>query len=274
MTTPLSPSQWVAIWTQAVGTQEASLSCGSTPTPAQCVAYGVLNGNQITWGNSQTVMLCQLVSVDGSTCAPANAALSYEQMSASLNVLQELTTEAELANSASNIDITSALGITGISSAQLSLSVLQPPQVATGPVGSITTPPTSPPYCPVASGTSTCASTAQVQADVQLTVLGIGVVNIPLSAAYGISTLTSITCVNNAMTNTKITSMTQTATATVTLQLAGLGQTAQTIASLIVSGAGPTGESYDSQRRPSHRLDSRPDSSSCCNESDPPRWYV
>jgi uncharacterized membrane protein len=243
MTTPLSPSQWVAIWTQAVGNQAASLSCGGTPTPPQCTAYGVLGGNQITWGNSSPVMLCQLVSVDGSTCDPNNSLLSYEQMSASLNVLQELTTEAELANSTNPIDITGGLNIAPLTSAQLTLNVLQPPQVATGPVGTITTPPTSPPYCPVASGTSTCATTAQIQADVKLSVLGVGIIDIPLSAAEGISTLNLITCVNNAMTNTKITSVTQTATATVTLQ-PGLGLPTQTIASLSVSGAPITAESY------------------------------
>ncbi len=246
MTTPLSPSQWVAIWTQAVGTEAASLSCGSTPTPPPCTASGVLGGNQITWGNSSPVMLCQMVSIDGSGCGPTSSLLSYEQMSASLNVLQELTTEAELANSTNPIDITAALSIAPLTSAQLTLNVLQPPQVATGPVGTVNTSPSSAPYCPipVASGTSTCASTAQIQADVTLTVLGVGVIDIPLSAAEGVSTLNQISCVNNAMTNTKIQSFTQTATATVTLQLLGVGQTAQTVASLSVSGAPVTAESY------------------------------
>ena len=66
---------------------------------------------------------------------------------------------------------TSALSITGVTAATLSLSLVQPPQVAYGPVGSSTS--ASP--CPVtAPATSTCATTAQVSSDLQLTVVGPG----------------------------------------------------------------------------------------------------
>jgi hypothetical protein len=106
--------------------------------------------------------------------------------------------------------------------------------VAFGPVGSFTS--ASP--CPATSGTSTCAETQQVTADLQLTVLGVvGTLNIPLTAADGSATLLSMTCQNNAMTNTKINASTTTATAAVTLNGSG-------IATLTISGAAQTAESY------------------------------
>ena len=76
-------------------------------------------------------------------------------MSANLDVLQLLTTEAEVANGSNAINVQSALGITGVTSSTLSLVVGQPPQVAYGPVG-------------------TTATTAQVTADLKLNVLGVG----------------------------------------------------------------------------------------------------
>ena len=49
----------------------------------------------------------------------------------------------------------------------------QIPQVAFGPVG-------------------TTASTAQLTSDLQLNYLGVGIINIPLSAAQGTATLTTL----------------------------------------------------------------------------------
>jgi hypothetical protein len=119
--------------------------------------------------------------------------------------------------------------------AKLFLNVIQPAQIAYGPVGSYTA--ASP--CPASSGTSTCAETAQVSADLQLTVLGVGLVDIPLSAADGVATLSSLTCANDAMTNTMINASTTTATAAITLAGAAA-------ATLTINGAPSTPESYDS----------------------------
>jgi hypothetical protein len=52
----------------------------------------------------------------------------------SLNVLQTLTTAAELANGTSGINVKTALNL-GILSSSLSLSVISPPSIAYGPVG-------------------------------------------------------------------------------------------------------------------------------------------
>jgi hypothetical protein len=119
--------------------------------------------------------------------------------------------------------------------AKLFLNVIQPAQIAYGPVGSYTA--ASP--CPAGSGTSTCAKTAQVSADLQLTVLGVGLVDIPLSAADGMATLNSLTCGNDAMTNTTINASTTTATAAITL--AGVAT-----ATMTIDGAAPRSLSYDS----------------------------
>ena len=147
-----------------------------------------------------------------------------------------LTTEAEVANGTNAVNVTSGLQISGITGT-LTTEVVQPAQVATGPVGSMTSPATG---CPPSSGTATCAETAQVSADLSLSIGGIGTVDIPLSAADGIATLTTMTCantVNGAITSTKITSETTTATATVTL--AG-----NAVATLTLSGASAAAQSY------------------------------
>ena len=43
MTTSLTASQWLAIWSDAVANQVAQLNCGSTPTPLPCSASTGLN---------------------------------------------------------------------------------------------------------------------------------------------------------------------------------------------------------------------------------------
>ncbi len=70
-------------------------------------------------------------SINGSTCGGGN--VSSPGLSASIDVLQFLTTEAELANGSNAINVQSALGLTGVTASTLSLVVGQLPQVAYGP---------------------------------------------------------------------------------------------------------------------------------------------
>ena len=150
MTTSLPGGDWSIIWKAAVANQVAQLNCAASPTPSPCNASTALTSLG-TWSTSAS--LCQMVSINGSSCA--NGTLSTSALSTSLNVLQILTTEAEVANGTNAINVQSALGITGVTASQLYLTVKQLPQVAYGPVG-------------------TTASTAQVQADLQLTLPTVG----------------------------------------------------------------------------------------------------
>ncbi len=231
MTTSLTAAQWLGIFTNAVNNQTPSGPCSTGKTSQRDNASDALA--DLDFRGSTSVELCQLVSVNGSNCA--NGDLSLSSLSAGVNVLQMLTTEAELVNGSSGLDITSALNVPGVTSAELFLHVIQPAQIAIGPVGSYTA--ASP--CPATSGTSTCAETSQISADLQLSVLGAGLLDIPLSAADGVATLSSITCANNAMANTTINASTTTATAAITL--AGVATT-----TLTINGAPPTSESYGS----------------------------
>ncbi len=210
MTTSLTGTQWLAIWSDAVANQVGQLNCASSPTPSPCNASTQLSA--LDFSSSTSAKLCQLVSINGSSCS--NGTLSTSTLSAGLDVLQMLTTEAELANGTGAINVQSALGITGVTASQLYLTLLQPPQVAYGPVG-------------------TTASTAQVQADLKLSVSGQGVLDIPLTAASGTATLKTVNCSYNSMSSAKIAVTTTTNTAAVTL--AGVG-----IATLSISGYGPT----------------------------------
>lgn len=208
MTASLSAQEWLTIWTDAIANQVAQVNCGASPVPSPCNA-----GTGLTelGGDGTMAQLCQMVSINmgsiasGCTNAPATetteattTTLSTPALSANLNVLQVLTTEAELANGTSALNVTSALGVTGVTTAQLFLTLVQPPQVAYGIVG-------------------TTASTAQVQADLQLTLPVLGLLDIPLTAASGTATLMTLKCQNNSMSSTTLAAATNTASGTVTL---------------------------------------------------------
>jgi uncharacterized membrane protein len=229
LTTSLSAAQWLAIFTDAVNNQSAAGVCSTGTTTEQSNAETALAS--LDFG-STTAELCQLVSVNGSSCS-SNNVLPYASLQAGVNVLQMLTTEAEVANGSTGFDLTTALGISGVTTSKLFLSVVQPAQIADGSVGSYTA--ASP--CPATSGTSTCASTAHVSADLQLTIPSSGLLDIPLTGAAGVATVSVIECLNDALQNAKINASTTTATAAVTLAGAS-------VATLSVSGASSVVESY------------------------------
>ncbi|MGP0032076.1 MAG: pilus assembly protein TadG-related protein [Acidimicrobiales bacterium] len=133
--------------------------------------------------------LCQMVSINGSTCSTT---LSSTALSASVNVLQTLTTEAELANGNNALSVGASLG--GLTTLKVTLG--QIPQVAYGPIG-------------------TRASTGQV--DVTLTIAGI-VSSLTVTGATGTATFTADTCNDNAMT-TQLTANTSSASIKVTALL-------------------------------------------------------
>jgi len=234
MTTSLSAAQWQTIWTNAVANQVAQSNC--TSSPLACNASTALTGLDFSSSSNTDVELCQMVSINGSTCT--NGSLSTSALSANLDVLQTLTTEAELANGSSALNVTSALNLPGVTSASLYLTLVQPPQVAgPGPVGSYT----SAGQCPAPTGsTSTCATTAQLSSDLKLTVSPLGqpeVLDIPLSAPTGTATLSQITCSNNVFQNAKINVGATSATGTVSL--AG-----SNIATLTVNGVNNKAGTY------------------------------
>jgi uncharacterized membrane protein len=232
MTTSLTAAQWLSIWSDAVANQVGQLNCGASPTPFPCEASTGLSA--LDFGGSTSAQLCQLVAINGSSCA--NGTISTAALASNLNVLQILTTEAELANGSNAINVTTALGITGVTAANLYLDLVQLPTVAFGPVGSYT----SAAQCPAPSGkTSTCATTAQLSADLQLTVPSLGgVLNIPLSTVSGTATLYSLSCLDNAMTTTNMAATTTTATAAITLAGAS-------VATLTLSGYSGSQAGFD-----------------------------
>ena len=137
-----------------------------------------------------------------------NTSISPQGLDATVNVLQMLTTEAELADGSSAIDITSALNLPSsllgdYGTATLSFQAIQPQQYAYGPVG-------------------ISAQTAQVSATLNInlsTLLGvpIGTLSIPLSAASGTVSLQALSCTNNAMTSAELSATTSALSSAVTL---------------------------------------------------------
>ena len=206
MTQSLPGSEWSTIWQAAVANQVAQLNCGATPTPGPCNAGPALAALG-SWSTSAS--LCEMVSINGSGCGIPTT----PELSSSLNVLQVLTTEANAANGTNALNLTSALGLTvpglTISNVQLFLNQGQLPQVAYGP-------------------TTTTASTSQVSADLQMNLsigaVSLGLLDVPLSAASGTAKLNSLVCLSPSLgpTLAKINVTTSATTAAVTL--AGVNQ--------------------------------------------------
>jgi uncharacterized membrane protein len=202
LTTSLTGTQWLAIWSAAVANQVAQLNCSSSPTPLPCSASTGLS--TLDFGASTSAQLCQLVSIGGSTCSGSN--LTTAALATNLNVLQMLTTEAELANGTNALDLGTSLGITGVTDAKLTLDLLQIPQVAFGPV-------------------STTATTAQLSSDLKLNDPSAGgLLDVPLSAVQGTASLSTLKCgSNNSFSSDAIQPTTTTATGNVTLAGTGIG---------------------------------------------------
>jgi uncharacterized membrane protein len=222
LTVSLPASSWLSFLTTAIGTQQTASNCSATPQPSVCVAYPAL---QAVGSGGSSLTLCDLVTFNGPTCG--GGTLPEQELSAGLDVLQTLTTEAELANGTNAINVQSALGINGVGAATLTLQVVSPPQLAYGPAG-------------------TTATSAQVNADLQLSGGSlIGTLDIPLTGAQGTATLSSISCsqTNNSFTSAAIAASGTTASAAVTLGGASLG-------TLTISGAPSTALAFGSSVLP------------------------
>jgi uncharacterized membrane protein len=233
LTASLPASSWLSFFTTAIDAQQSATNCSATPEPSVCVADPVLHS--LSFGGS-SVSLCQLVTINGPTCG---SSLSEAGLSASLNVLQTMTTEAELANGTNAINIQSALGITGVTAATLSLQVVSPPQIAYGPVGAK-------------------ATSAQVNGDLQLSGPSLGgILNIPVIGAQGTGTLNAVTCSesNNTFGQAGITASSTTAAAGVTLGGASIG-------TLTMTGASSTSLPFGATHVP-------PSASTMSNNSNP-----
>jgi uncharacterized membrane protein len=181
LTMSLTGAQWNSFLTSAVTTQVAPPVCSGSPVPYPCTAKTSLTTLGGSVNGSTSASLCQMVSINGSSCSSGN--LQASALSASVNVLQLLTTEGELANGSTGLDVKSALNL-GVAAAKLVTSLIQVPQVAYGPVG-------------------TSASTSQINVDLQLTLLGsLNLLDIPISGADGTATLAAINCTNNVISAT------------------------------------------------------------------------
>jgi uncharacterized membrane protein len=186
LNTSLSAAQWDSFLSKAVASQAALLPCSGSSPPGPCTANTALTAQGPFGSGTVNAQLCQMVSINGSTCTTT---LSQSALSASVNVLQTLTTEADLANGTNALTVNLGLG----SLTTLSITLGQIPQVAYGPIGTV-------------------ASTGQVS--VTLTVLGL--LPVTITGATGTAKFTGFSCSNNAMT-TQLTANTSTATVKVSV---------------------------------------------------------
>jgi uncharacterized membrane protein len=199
MTANLSAAGWLTAYINAVGNVYGT---GST-------AYATLQALSFSTAASTDVPLCNMlwVNTPGTQFNCQNSSISPQGLDASFNVLQMLTTEAELLDNNNSIDVTAALGLSSplgnFGTATLTLDVLQPEQVAYGPVG-------------------TQASTAQVTSTLNVNLssllgVSIGTLSIPLSAASGTVNLQALSCANNALSSGELSATTNALSSAVTL---------------------------------------------------------
>jgi uncharacterized membrane protein len=240
MTSSLNGEGLATLLSDAVQNQQQSGMC-STGTSEQTNAEQALSAlaGDLTNGPA-SLKLCSLISIDGSTCASYQTTPptppTYAQLSTGINVLQALTTAAELSNGTSGItvNLSGALGLTGFTQTSLALQVVQPAQIAYGPLGSVTTPASG---CPPSSGTATCATTAQVSGTLTVSVGGYAGIAIPFTAATGTATFNFATCAWTGHQATTLEAMTTTAALGVTLG-------GSSLVTLNFAGANPTLFSY------------------------------
>jgi uncharacterized membrane protein len=176
------------------------------------------------------------VNVGGSTpYSCSNPSISQQGLDASVNVLQMLTTEAELADGTSGIDVTAALNLTGgllnIGNVSLAFSAIHPAQVAYGPIGTT-------------ASDEQVAVTLSMNLNVPILGTPLGRLSIPLSAASGTTTLSTMTCNNNSLFSMALnTSTTAVSTGANGISLTLLGiKTA--VGSLSISGVSGKGSSF------------------------------
>lgn len=219
LTQSLTASQWLGILNSALTNEEASVSCGSSPTPDVCEAATALSGQTFSNSSSTSIPLCDLAHIEiGTSNYNCNSSpIPSQGLNASINVYQLLDTYGELLDSNNNsyLSVGAALnlqdpGVVNIGTVTLQISFGQPMQIAYGPVGTVAT-------------TSQVGATLNVNL-ASLLGINLGTLTIPLSGATGTSTLTGVTCVDNAMTQTQISTVTSTVSnpSPITLTLAGL----------------------------------------------------
>jgi uncharacterized membrane protein len=241
LTTSISAANLASFLSKAVNAQTSAGTCSSGQSTQQQNAATALSAAALSLAGSGTTMLqlCSVVDVNGSSCL--NGSLPFSSLSAGVNVLQVLTTAAELSNGTSGLDVNSTLNL-GVVSATLDFQSVQPAQVAYGPVGNYTLAAN----CPAPAGdTSTCAHTAQVQAELKLNVLGVGLLDLKFSAADGNATLAGVTCTNGQMTSTSINAATTVAQA----QIASIANILPAT-TLTVGGAQQATETYSGSAVP------------------------
>jgi uncharacterized membrane protein len=202
MNTSLSPESWLTTITSAVQLQVTSLTCSGSQIPFPCDANGSSGLGALGPFNSGTPLkpLCDLVIINGSSCG---STLSQLSLSDSIDVVQLLTTEAEVADGTNALNVSTALNLPGVTSATLSFPLIQLPQVAYGPVG-------------------TTVSSGQVDATLTLSILGL-IVSIPVTGASGSANIQVIACsTTNTVSSTQIQASTQAAASSITLSGAAL----------------------------------------------------
>ena len=106
MTAQLTAGQWLSIYESAVGSDFG--------TRERCVQLIARARHAFHSSSSTDVKLCQMVNINVGGSTPyscTNPSISQQGLYASVNVLQMLTTEAELANGTNGINLTSALNL-------------------------------------------------------------------------------------------------------------------------------------------------------------------
>jgi uncharacterized membrane protein len=169
----------------ALSTQASTLTSNGQSVPT-ALTQAINAFTTLTPGISAptTLTLCKVLTVNGSGCTVSQSALATD-----VNVLQTLSTEAEIANGTNALDLGTGLSLPNVTDAKLTTTLIQPPQYAFGPVG-------------------TTATTAQLTTTLTLKlsvgILPVVTISLPIAGAEGTATLQAITCGNDQATSVQI----------------------------------------------------------------------
>jgi hypothetical protein len=218
--TAITYANW-AKWVYEAATGNTSLTC--TPAPTNTIALVACTFQSDT----STVSLCSLVAMLGcsnNTNTITAGAVVPGELSQNISVytlLDDAALQAREASGSSALNVTGGIGsgglLSGLSSATLSISAIQPPQEADGAPG------------------STKATSAQASVTLNLSLLGLGLGltsgSVTFTAANGSASLTSLDCSNGTVDTATVTAATNAASATFNGGLAGLTLTVEALPS-------------------------------------------
>jgi uncharacterized membrane protein len=187
-------------WAKLLGLADPSAGISTLGSTTACTGVNVPFTVGYVSSQPTCMTLCDIANI--SPWCAAGSVMPASGLGLTVNLLQALTTTADLANGTSALSLSTQLGLAPLVTASLAFTAISPPTVAFGPVG-------------------TQASNGQVSATLTIGTL-LGNISIAVTGATGTATLTGVNCTNgapNTSTTVQLNGVTTAATTTITTNI-------------------------------------------------------